>query len=328
MVAATLRHKTAFSGVRPLHGPRDMGGVAEVLVEAFRGEMDAAGERAMRDMRLMGQLGPLAWLLDLFVPIGEGFAPGYVWEKDGHIVGNATVRRAPRGRGYLVGNVAVLPEHRGRGIARQLMQACIEHARDGDGEWMALEVRADNTPARNLYQSLGFQQTGAVMHLQRDGAAPLPLPGKPPEGLKVRPPHGGDSGKLYALAQSATPGGLLWAEPLRENEFLLGMDRQLDLWLAGRGEVWRVARCESQIVGAAQAETFRNASEQGRLRMWVKAGQACHAALLESVLAARETRHRPLLIQHPAEDVAALQVIKAFGFQPVRTLAHMRLSLS
>jgi hypothetical protein len=192
---------------------------------------------------------------------------------------------------------------------------------------MALEVRADNAPARNLYLSLGFQQTGAVAHLRRDGVSPLPSPGQLPEGLKIRPPRAGDSGALYALAQSATPGGLSWAEPLRESEFLLGMDRQLDLWLAGRGEVWRVARHEGQVVGAAQAETFRHPSEEGRLRLWVKPGQACHAALLESVMTARETRNRPLLIQHPAEDVAALQVIKSLGFQPVRTLAHLRLSL-
>jgi len=327
MVAATIRRNTAFTGVRPLEGARDLGGVAEVLAEAFRGEMDSSGKRAVAEMRAIGRLGPLAWWLDLFAPLGEGFSPGFVWVEDGRIVGNATVRRAPAfGRGHVVGNVAVLPDHRRHGIGRQLMQACIERARDEGGAWVALEVRADNVSARHLYLSLGFQQTGAEALLRRKANTPVPNSSEL-NGARIRRPRSGEDAALFSLAQSVTPNGLKWVEPLRESEFVLGWDRRFDLWLSGRGEVWWVAESSGQIVGAVRVETFRNPTEEGRLRMWIKAEHKLHAALMEVALASRDVRARPLSIAHPAEDMDALQVFARYGFQPALTLAHMKLDL-
>jgi len=327
MVAASIRRSTGFAGVRPLEGARDLGGVAEVLAEAFRGEMDSAGKRAVAEMRAMGRLGPLAWWLDLFVPIGEGFSPGFVWVEDGHIVGNATVRRAPAfGRGHIVGNVAVLPDYRGHGIGRQLMQACLERARDEGSEWVALQVRADNAPARHLYLSLGFQQTGAEAILRRKANTPVPN-GNELSGARVRKPRSGEDAALFSLAQAVAPSGIKWAEPLRESEFVLGWDRRFDLWLSGRGEAWWVAESGGQIVGAVRVETFRNPGEEGRLRMWVKAEHKLHAALMKAAIASRDARARPLSIAHPAEDVEALQVFAQYGFQSALTLVHMKLNL-
>ena len=327
MVAASIRRNTGFTGVRPLQGARDLGGVAEVLAEAFRDEMDSAGKRAVAEMRAMGRLGPLAWWLDLFVPIGEGFSPGFVWVENGRIVGNATVRRTPAfGRGHIVGNVAVLSDYRGHGIGRQLMQACLERARDEGSEWVALQVRADNAPARHLYLSLGFQQTGAETVLRCKANAPVP-DGNEPSGAWVRKPRSGEGAALFSLAQAVTPSGIKWAEPLRESEFVVSWDRHFDLWLSGRGEAWWATESGGQIVGAARVETFRNRDEEGRLRMWVKAEHKLHAALMEAALASRDVRARPLSISHPAEDVEALQVFTHYGFQPALTLAHMKLNL-
>jgi ribosomal protein S18 acetylase RimI-like enzyme len=327
MVAASIRRRTGFTGVRPLEGARDLGGVAEVLAEAFRDEMDSAGRRAVAEMRAVGRLGPLAWWLDLFVPIGEGFSPGFVWVENGRIVGNATVRRTPAfGRGHIVGNVAVLPDYRGHGIGRKLMQACLERARDEGSEWVALQVRADNAPARHLYLSLGFQQTGAEAVLRRKANVPVPN-GNEPSGARVRKPRSSEDAALFSLVQAVTPGGTKWAEPLRESEFVLSWDRRFDLWLSGRGEVWQVAEADGQIVGAVRVETFRNRAEEGRLRMWVKAEHKLHAALMEVALASRDVRTRPLSITHPAEDVEVLQVFAHYGFQSALTLAHMKLNL-
>jgi ribosomal protein S18 acetylase RimI-like enzyme len=327
MVAASIQRSTAFTGVRPLEGARDLGGVAEVLAEAFRGEMDSAGKRAVSEMRAIGRLGPLAWWLDLFAPIGEGFSPGFVWVEDGRIVGNATVRRTPAfGRGHIVGNVAVLPDYRGHGIGRQLMQACLERARDEGSEWVALEVRADNTPARHLYLSLGFQQTGAETILRRNANTPVPN-GRELNGARIRKPRSSEDAVLFSLAQAVTPSGIKWAEPLRESEFVMGWERRFDLWLSGRGEAWWVVESGGQIVGAARVETFRNRDEEGRLRIWIKAEQKLHAALMEAAIASRDVRARSLSIAHPAEDVEALQIFAHYGFQPALTLAHMKLDL-
>ena len=55
--------------------------------------------------------------------------------------------------------VAVSPAHRRQGIARALMEHMLCLAEDARAS-VYLEVRASNTPARELYLSLGFAETG------------------------------------------------------------------------------------------------------------------------------------------------------------------------
>jgi ribosomal protein S18 acetylase RimI-like enzyme len=327
MVAATIRRHTTFSGVRPLDVTRDLAGVADLLAISFVGEMDVGGERAVNEMRAFGRLGPLAWWMELFVPVGDGFAPGFVYVDAGRVVGNATVRRAPAyGRGHIIVNVAVLPEYRGHGIARQLMEACIARAREDGSSWVALEVRVDNTPARHLYQSLGFRQTGAVAQLLRAANAPLPETDVQVSAW-IRKPRAGEEAAVLSLAQSATPEGLRWAEPLRESEFVFGWDRKVDLWLSGRSEAWWVVESEGKVVGAIEAEMFRSPRGEGRLRMWVAQGHRFHGELIQAALGARQVASRTLQLTHPAEDVDALRVFEQYGFRPARMLAHMKLNL-
>ena len=53
--------------------------------------------------------------------------------------------------------------HRGRGLGRRLMHEAIGFARRADCiAWLDLKVFAHNTPARDLYRSLGFQEIGTV----------------------------------------------------------------------------------------------------------------------------------------------------------------------
>ena len=73
----------------------------------------------------------------------------------GRVVGFLLSRQTAPGEREIL-NLAVAPEQRRRGIARQLLEAELARAR---GAWF-LEVRASNTPALGLYQSLGFQQVG------------------------------------------------------------------------------------------------------------------------------------------------------------------------
>lgn len=59
-----------------------------------------------------------------------------------------------------IDNIAVFPEYRGRGVGRAVTQALIEKAREADGVFITLEVRASNVPAIALYTSLGFEKAG------------------------------------------------------------------------------------------------------------------------------------------------------------------------
>ena len=55
-----------------------------------------------------------------------------------------------------VHDVVVMPSHRGRGIAAQLFAEIEAIARERGACKLTLEVLDGNTPARNLYQRLGF----------------------------------------------------------------------------------------------------------------------------------------------------------------------------
>ena len=57
-------------------------------------------------------------------------------------------------------NVQVDTAFRRQGIARALMIKAMEYARAAGGERFTLEVRASNTPAIALYESLGFMPEG------------------------------------------------------------------------------------------------------------------------------------------------------------------------
>lgn len=56
--------------------------------------------------------------------------------------------------------IAVQPEYRRHGLGRRLMHALIAEAHRRGADFVTLEVRASNTPAQNLYRSLGFVTIG------------------------------------------------------------------------------------------------------------------------------------------------------------------------
>ena len=57
-------------------------------------------------------------------------------------------------------NVAVSLDARRRGIGRLLIDALVKDASDHSLSTVTLEVRASNTPARALYEKLGFKAVG------------------------------------------------------------------------------------------------------------------------------------------------------------------------
>lgn len=60
---------------------------------------------------------------------------------------------------YYLDSLAVFPEYRGRGIARELIKAAVERAKEA-GKPAGLLVSKHNPKARELYESLGFKPIG------------------------------------------------------------------------------------------------------------------------------------------------------------------------
>lgn len=57
-------------------------------------------------------------------------------------------------------NITVAPAHQHQGWARLLLDALVLWSRGQGAQWLWLEVRAGNAPARRLYERFGFQQVG------------------------------------------------------------------------------------------------------------------------------------------------------------------------
>jgi len=65
--------------------------------------------------------------------------------------------------------IGVVPEARSAGRARRLLADCLRHLAAEGRPVVHLEVRAGNTPARRLYEGLGFEIVGQRRGYYSDG---------------------------------------------------------------------------------------------------------------------------------------------------------------
>lgn len=306
----------------PFH---DVGPVVELIGAAFGDRLDPAGRATLARMRRFAQGGPVLQWVQLFLGRATA-APGLVWEDDGRIVGNASLRRARSRGGYLVGNVVVHPDWRGQGIGRALMRAAIEHVSRRGARWVGLEVRADNDVARQLYEDLGFHEVGRVLHMLRPAGIPWTasrsLPGP------VRRGGSSDSDALVGLMLAAVP---------REHRPLLEVDeidyrpsgtRAVEHWLRGEREVWWVTDGGGGICGAARI-VRKPGRFPNRLEILVRPeheGQFEATLVRQSIDTLKGSTRKPIEIQAPMPCVHLTTALEAEGFETLRVLIQMTLS--
>ena len=106
---------------------------------------------------------------------GGPATPGMVFlvaEDGGRVVGGVWLaRRTSTGRDLAwVYDLHVDPDARGRGVARQLMLAAQDRARELGAAAVGLNVFGPNLAARRLYESLGYAITAQQMQLALDRA--------------------------------------------------------------------------------------------------------------------------------------------------------------
>lgn len=155
MVAQTVQGTESFRGVRPLNPARDLRQVALLLEEAFRQDLGAL--HSWSRIPLVREIGA-ALISTAFMPVPTESLRGFVYEVNGHILGNVTLTLDDsRERRWMISNVAVAEKFRRRGIARQLMMAAVDEARARNAAWVILNVRPWNDGAIQLYEALGFE---------------------------------------------------------------------------------------------------------------------------------------------------------------------------
>lgn len=93
--------------------------------------------------------------------------PLTAFDPDGRVVGYICALQV-LDEGHIL-NVAVDPACRGAGIGRLLVQRVLDDCRAQGAAFVSLEVRVSNGAAINLYQQLGFVETGRRKRYYENG---------------------------------------------------------------------------------------------------------------------------------------------------------------
>lgn len=323
-MASMLRKGRVRTGVRPFDPYRDLGAVAELIGIAFGDSLDPAGRAALVEMRRVARLGTfLGWL---YQPGwgSENSMPGFVWIEDGQVVGNVSLRRTPLRGGFLIGNVAVHPDWQGRGIASALMEAALDEIVSLGGQWVGLEVEADNQVARRLYERLKFAEVGQVLHMLRP--AGLPWDKGIPQHPSLRRGRYRDSEALVGLMQAVIPEHQRPLLELRLADYRLSWGRTFDQFLEGRREVWWVIEERGAICAAVRIvrERWRRPDRLEVLVLPEYRGRFENVLVQRAITSLRGAPRNAVEVLLPNPDDSLVTALLAVGFHKLRVLIQMR----
>ena len=327
-MASMLRKGRVQTGVRSFDPYRDLGAVTELIGTAFGDNLDPAGRAALAEMRRVARWGMFfGWLYQTGWS-SEDSPPGFVWVEKGRIVGNVSLRRTPARGGFLVGNVAVHPDWQGRGIASTLMEAALDEIASLGGQWVGLEVDADNQVARRLYERLQFAEVSRMLHMLRP--AGLPWNGEIPRCPSLRRGRHRDSEALVNLMQAVIPEYQRPLLELRLMDYRLSWERTLDHFLEGRREVWWVIEEQGAVCAAVRVLRERG-GRPDRLEFLISS--EC-GDRFEDILVRRAVSSLPgapekmieVLLPNPGD--ALVTALRKAGFQELRMLIQMRRDLA
>ncbi len=314
---------------------RDLAQIADLVELCFVSYLDSNGRAAIREMRMLGQFGPLLTPLALLDLMGVGLAMGNVWRVDGKVVGNVSLYRGgyhPKlGPGWLVANVAVHPDFRRRGMALALMDAALRRVRRYRGRWIALQVDAENEAAYRLYDGMGFEtyemltQWESSRIVMPSGMTSLPAWPVRQRGLhEVRR-------EIDFVYGRARQGGMAWTRPIEEHDFRGGHGPLTLADSASRREYWVMHPPDEpdRIAGAmwVVSSGWRRSRVVLFLDPEITAPDVRRSLLAHLLL--RPTMHtRIIRLETLGGDDAVDDLLYRAGFRPVRHLIQMRLMTS
>lgn len=329
----TLNSSVSADGLRPIDPLRDLAQVADLIEEAFAGELEPSGRRSLQDMRALARMGPFTQWLARSDPYLHDVLGGFVWQADGRVVGNITLQRGDSyGGRWQIANVAVDRAWRGRGIGRTLMEAALARIEEQHGSWAVLQVRNDNPPALALYQHLGFQPLTEELTLQLDQVASSTSPAQPIPGLRAY--HHSEWQARYVLEASGRSEFAQWWRPIRSHDYMQVTESRITekLWeLAGRNRVrrWVLDGAHGGLAAWLEVDARR---WDGIHRIGITLHPALRgqmeALLLAHLLAFLHDYPRwPVRIEHSGEHPQLLEALSTAGFRVLRNHLAMRRKL-
>lgn len=322
------RQEEEQNGARPFDIGRDLRPVAELIADAFSSELDPRGKAALREMRILSHVSGLLKVVNRSTGEFNDVFNGFVWQEDGHIVGNVTVQRADRyGSRWQIANVAVDPHYRGRGIARRLMTEALNHIESLRGQWAVLQVYEHNARARALYASLGFEDVGGAVDLRLDHLAPHDAPHAIPGFTSFSATQWP---ALYELASTQLDTQAQWWRSVRRSDFQLSLDQQFGEWFwkrAGRTHVYRRGIRTTRRLEAAVILTAQRWKGPHKLQLYIRPEHygRYEADLTQWALATLQDFARfPVDANLSTEHSAGVDALLDLGFYRRQTLVTMR----
>ncbi len=324
MIAVAARRPV--EGIVPFDPFLHLRAVTELMAQAFAGELGPGARQMLRRMQRMarwGMLSPLIW-----EAAGSPLDPsGLVWLEGDEVIGNVSLRPASTPGGWMIGNVAVRADRRGRGIGRALMDAAVQMARERGGEWVGLEVRTDNEAAHRLYERMGFAPIGSALEMDRPSG--LPWPPAVPRSLALRRARASDNDTLYRLAQDGLTRHHREVLELRPSLYRAGWEERLVGWFDGCQDDWWTSSEGGQVVGGLRVNShwagrYHQLDVLARRDRLEELGPQLVAAAL-TILSRRRAWEATVFL--PGVRALLEPSFLAAGFQPLRRLTQMRLSL-
>ena len=201
--------------LRPFRLPADLDLMVRLLPQSFQypenpewSVQDDEMQSAVDMVNAARRLWPIFSVLFKVSPALRDVLHGFIWEQDGRPVGIVNVSRDGTSNEWMIANVGVLPEYRRQGIARKLVVAAVNLAKEHHAANVLLDVIAGNTPAYDLYISLGFTHFASSVVLRHDPpttASDYSHPDTLPEGYIIASLSSTQWHPFYELAERITP---------------------------------------------------------------------------------------------------------------------------
>jgi len=340
-VAAALTNDSerVRDGLRPFRPAGDLLALADLMEIGFSDTMDESGRAAIREMRALGRAGWVAEAINRLEGAFGGLPQGFVWIRDGRLIGNVSIMTAPYPREAegtnsvaIIANVVVHPDYRRQGIARVLLNRALDLIHERGCVFTLLQVDERNPGAQRLYASFGFRALRAFSRWVRPARLSSPAPLAVMPAITLRTAR--DWGLEYDLAQIARPdaqGGMGWLRPTYPGAFRPSLVRGIGNLLMGRAvELWAVYAPNKQSILASARLTFAFGSPNRFDLLAVPQQSTAYfqEALLNYMLRRLDDRYRSLVTEHPEDDVFANNLFQKYGFERRRTEVTMRLDFS
>ncbi len=290
--------------MRPIKMPKDLETLKEIAYESFQypenpewGLQEDEKESATSQLEALRRIWPLIRAVGLIYPPLRNLVGGYIWEEKEKPAGLVLLQpSSPTGSpAWIVGTVAVLPTFRRRGIARKLVTAGLEYAKQKGAKTIMLDVFSRNLPAYELYKSVGFSHFATGIELLCEANVPLPDAHPQPDGYEITATPRSDWRPRYELAQRITPDTVKTFRPVQKSSFnppllvrtlIVLLDK-----LGGAAEKIYIVRNSDLVVAVARYEARKKEGGVNRFRIMLDPAHPDLGPYLVSMLM-RETMER------------------------------------